>query len=61
MNRLVYYYTAIDGTEYKMYSYEQVKAVVAAKGGHYKAVCEPIAEQPHLWDKIKRVKATARQ
>ena len=60
MNRLVYYYTAPNGTEYKMYSYEQVVALVNDEGGHYRAVCEPVIEKPNLYAKIKRAKAIAR-
>lgn len=62
MNRLVYYYTATDGTEYKMYSYEQVNALVDAEGGRYRAVCEPIVEKPNIFAKNleRRVKATPR-
>ena len=60
MNRLVYYYTAPNGTEYKMYSYEQVVALVNDEGGRYRAVCEPVIEKPSLYAKIKRAKAIAR-
>lgn len=61
MNRLVYYYTAPNGTEYKMYSYEQVTALVNDKGGHFQAVCEPVIEKPSLYAKIKKVRAIAKR
>jgi hypothetical protein len=44
MNRLVYIYTALDGQEYKFYSYAQVKACAEKEGGRFRAVTEPVQQ-----------------
>ena len=53
MTKLYYNCSAPDGKMKNVYSYAEAKAFVERYGGHFKAVYEPIREEPQISEKQK--------